>query len=401
LTILVAILISSMYHYDIAVIGAGPVGSMAAKYAAKADAQTILLEEHASIGWPVQCAGLLGSRAIAESELVGGPFIRRSIFGATIYSPGGQVLDFKAKYCRANVVDRSLFDRSMALDSLREGAQLQLCSSVRKIRKEEGNRILTLAGGEEIQTKIVISAEGVRARLARQSGIASPQMILSGAQVEVPFDVNDPEKVEVHLGQAPGLFAWVVPISEKTARIGLCALERGCDYLQAFLKTDVIKKRIQGSSVVINVGGLPLGPPAATAVDGLLAVGDAAGQVKPTSGGGIYPGLVAAKIAGGVAAAAALEGDCSAERLGEYDHLWRVALGSELEIGMRVNRMLNKMNPADLDEFVAYLANKPRLLRTIEEHGDIDRPSLLMAKMLQNLDWDAIRLARLLYRILA
>jgi digeranylgeranylglycerophospholipid reductase len=390
-----------MYHYDVAVIGAGPVGSMAAKYAAKADARTILLEEHASIGWPVQCAGLLGTRAIAESDLAGGPFIRRSIFGATVYSPGGQVLDFKAKYCRAKVVDRSLFDRSMALDSLREGAQLQLCSSVRKIRKEEDNRILTLAGGEEIRTKIVISAEGVRARLARQSGIASPQMILSGAQVEVPFDVNDPEKVEVHLGQAPGLFAWVIPTSEKTARIGLCARERGCDYLQAFLKTDVIKKRIQGSSVVINVGGLPLCPPAATAVDGLLAVGDAAGQVKPTSGGGIYPGLVAAKIAGGVAAAAALEGDCSAERLGEYDRLWRAAIGSELEIGMMVNRMLNKMNPADLDEFVAYLANKPRLLRTIEEHGDIDQPSLLMAKMLQNLDWDAIRLARLLYRILA
>ena len=64
--------------------------------------------------------------------------------------------------------------------------------------------------------------------------------------------------------------------------------------------------------MALNVGGLPLGPPAATAVAGLLAVGDAAGQVKPTSGGGIYPGLVAAKIAGGVAAAAAMEGDCSA-----------------------------------------------------------------------------------------
>ena len=389
-----------MDHFDVAVIGAGPIGSMAAKYAAKADARTILLEEHASIGWPVQCAGLLGRRAIAESELWGGSFILRSIFGAAIYSPGGRVLDFKAKYCRAKVVDRRLFDRSMTLDSLREGAQLRLCSSVRKMHKKEGSCILTLAGGEEIQTKIVISAEGVRARLARQAGIVSPKVTLSGAQVEVPFDVNDPEKVEVHLGQAPGLFAWVIPTSEKTARIGLCAREKGYDYLQAFLKTDAVKKRILGSAVVMNVGGLPLGPPAFTAVDGLLAVGDAAGQVKPTSGGGIYPGLVAAKIAGGVAAAAALEGDCSAERLREYDRLWRAALGSELEVGMRVNRMLNKMNSADLDEVVAYLANNPRLLKTIEEHGDIDRPSILMAKMLQCLDWDAIRLARMLYHIL-
>ena len=100
--------------------------------------------------------------------------------------------------------------------------------------------------------------------------------------------------------------------------------------------------------MALNVGGLPLGPPAATAVAGLLAVGDAAGQVKPTSGGGIYPGLVAAKIAGGVAAAAAMEGDGSALRLMEYDRLWRAALGRELEIGMRVNRMLGKMSDAGI-----------------------------------------------------
>ena len=147
--------------------------------------------------------------------------------------------------------------------------------------------------------------------------------------------------------------------------------------------------------MALNVGGLPLGPPAATAVPGLLAVGDAAGQVKPTSGGGIYPGLVAAKIAGGVAAAA-MEGDCSAERLIEYDRLWRAALGRELEIGMRVNRMLGKMSAVELDELVGYLAGKPRLIKAIEEHGDIDRPSRLMARMLRHLDRDAIRLARLL-----
>ena len=166
--------------------------------------------------------------------------------------------------------------------------------------------------------------------------------------------------------------------------------------MRSFLKMDGIAKRLQGSPVALNVGGLPLGPPAATAVEGLLAVGDAAGQVKPTSGGGIYPGLVAAKIAGGVAAAAAMEGDFSALRLSEYDRLWRAALGRELEIGMRVNRMLGKMSALELDELVGYLAGKPRLIKAIEEHGDIDRPSRLMGRMLRHLDWDAIRLARLL-----
>ncbi|MGB5099707.1 MAG: NAD(P)/FAD-dependent oxidoreductase [Methanothrix sp.] len=382
--------------FDVAVIGAGPAGSMAAKYAAKAGASTILLEEHACAGWPVQCAGLLGQEAMAESELPPGSFLLRGIMGATVLSPSGARLDFKSKACKAWVIDRRLFDRAMLRRAVKAGAILRLCSSVRKIRREKECSVLTLAGGEKIEAKIVISAEGVSALLARRAGIAPPQMILSGAQVQVPFAVDDAEKVEVHLGPAPGLFAWVIPLDEGTARIGLCASDRGCEHLRSFLKTDVIKKRLQGSPVALNVGGLPLGPAAATAVAGLLAVGDAAGQVKPTSGGGIYPGLVAAKIAGGVAAAAAMEVDGSARRLSEYDRLWRAALGRELEIGMRVNRMLGKMSAAELDELVGYLAGKPCLIKAIEEHGDIDRPSRLMTRMLRHLDWDAIRLARLL-----
>jgi geranylgeranyl reductase family protein len=382
--------------FDVAVIGAGPAGSMAAKYAAKAGASTILLEEHTGAGWPVQCAGLLGQEAMAESELPPGSFLLHGMMGATVFSPSGARLDFKAKACKAWVIDRRLFDRAMLRRAVQEGVILRLCSSVRKIRREKECSVLTLAGGEEIEAKIVISAEGVSALLARRAGIAPPQMILSGAQVQVPFAVEDAEKVEVHLGAAPGLFAWVIPLDEGTARIGLCARDRGCEHLRSFLKTDVIRKRLQGSPVALNVGGLPLGPPAATAVAGLLTVGDAAGQVKPTSGGGIYPGLVAAKIAGGVAAAAAMEGDISAQRLMEYDRLWRAALGRELEIGMRVNRMLGKMSAAELDELVGYLAARPRLIKAIEEHGDIDRPSRLMARMLRHLDWDAIRLARLL-----
>jgi len=380
----------------VAVIGAGPAGSMAAKYAAKAGASTILLEEHAGPGWPVQCAGLLGKEALAESELRPGSFILRGMLGATIFSPSGLRLDFKAEACKAWVVDRRLFDKAMLRRALQEGAILRLCSSVRQIRRQKDVSILSLAGGEEISARIVISAEGVSALLARRAGIAPPQMILSGAQVEAPFAVEDAEKVEVHLGSAPGLFAWVIPLDEISARIGLCARDRGCERLRAFLKKDVIAKRLRGSPVALNVGGLPLGPPAATTAEGLLAVGDAAGQVKPTSGGGIYPGLVAAKIAGGVAAAASLEGDSSAERLLEYDRLWRAALGRELEIGMRVNRILSKMSNVEIDELVGYLASKPRLIKAIEEHGDIDRPSRLLARMLRHLDWDAIRLARLL-----
>jgi digeranylgeranylglycerophospholipid reductase len=384
-----------MNHYDVAVIGAGPAGSMAAKYAAKAGASVVLLEEHNSIGWPVECAGLLGNQAMEESELYMGKFVIRGLKGAKACSQNACV-SFKARSHKAWVVDRKLFDRALAVDAVRRGVELRLSSYVRGIQKENGISTLAIYSGDSISADVVISAEGVKAKIARQAGIGPVQTILSGAQVEAPFSIDDPEKVELYFGHFTGLFAWVIPTLDETARIGLCAKDNGCAHLKAFLQKDFIRKRLLGSPAALVVGGLPLGPPASAVADGFMAIGDAAGQVKPTSGGGIYTGLVCAKVAGGVAAAASLEGDCSAKRLGEYDKRWKAKLGRELEIGMRVNNLQNRMSEKEMDEAFSFLARKPELLKVIEDHGDIDRPSILLARMLPHIGLDGLRLARLI-----
>ncbi len=367
-----------MERYDVAVIGAGPAGTMAAKYASLAGAKTVVLEEHKSIGYPVQCAGLLGIRALEASELAGDRFLLNPFKGAAFVSPSGYRLSVKSSSIKAWVVDRGIFDRSMAAEAVRHGAEIMPGTYVRSVKRSNSTMYLQLAE-KTISAKVVISAEGVKASIARDFGLRPPRRLLSGAQVEARFDVEDIESVEVHLGSsAPGLFAWVIPISRDYARIGLCSEENACAYLRRFLSSAEIKERLCGSPVGLVAGGLPLGPPPQTAFSGLLVVGDAAAQVKPTSGGGIYPGLICAKIAGRIAAEYALSG----APLERYDRAWRSIIGRELSIGMRVNDMLRGMKDGDLDALIRKMAGRADILRTIEDYGDIDLPSGVLFKLM-------------------
>jgi flavin-dependent dehydrogenase len=208
--------------------------------------------------------------------------------------------------------------------------------------------------------------------------------------------------VEVFLGEkvAPRFFAWAIPAQEGVARVGLSCRENACLHLKRLLKNPSIRGRVRGGSLHLVVGGLPLGPPASTVADGLIAVGDAAGQVKPTSGGGVYPGLVSAKIAGQVAAAASQEGDSSAARLSEYERTWRSELGREIRLGMIIHRMRADMTDDEVDDLVRLLADREDLIRIIEEEGDIDRPSRVIKKVAPRMGLAGVRMVRPLFRLL-
>src|SRR3990172_8786885 len=107
--------------YDVVVIGAGPAGAMASKYAAMNGAKTLLIEEHASIGSPVQCTGLISKAALTECEISEESFVLAKMKGAFVYSPGGEELTIRGKDVKAYVIDRKLFDRELVGRSLDAG----------------------------------------------------------------------------------------------------------------------------------------------------------------------------------------------------------------------------------------------------------------------------------------
>ncbi|MDR7664863.1 NAD(P)/FAD-dependent oxidoreductase [Methanosarcina sp. Z-7115] len=394
--------------YDVVVVGAGPVGSTAARHAALNGAKVLLLEEHSSIGSPVGCTGLLSTRAVAECELKPSEkFVFNSVRGAFVHAPDGQYLPIDGRQTKAYVVSRKNFDRALAVMAVEEGVELSLRTRAvgfekenpeagKKGKKSSPVKLRVIKNGrlETICASVVIGADGVKSRIASYAGLEKPARVLPGIQIEAPYASEDSHFVELFPGSfAPGFFAWTVPVDEKVSRIAL-ALEprlawksgqKDCSplfYLEKFLHSNPhVKSRYSGGMLDFVVGGIPIGPPEKTVSDGIMLVGDAAGQAKPTSGGGIYTGAFAAKIAGKVAANAALEGDTSAKRLSEYDQLWRKGLGKELEIGMKIHDYMGKLEDRQLNDLIGSL-NTPSILNTITEYGDMDHPSILMRKLM-------------------
>ncbi len=378
-------------NYDVVVVGAGPAGAIAAKYAALNGASTLLIEEHASIGSPVQCTGLISTAALRECEMGEGNFVLAKMRGAFVYAPNCEELKVEGKDVKAYVIDRKIFDRSLVGRSLDAGVDLLL--RTRFIGMEHG-KISVISNGEkkDIQAGIVIGADGIQSSVGRAAGLQRCEKILSGIQFEAPYDAKDPEFVEIFTGNeiAPGFFAWAVPF-RGLARIGLAKSTgaQATHYLEKLLEHPVVASRYRGSRTEIVMGGIPLGAPGKTATDDVILVGDAAGQVKPTSGGGIYMGAVCARITGEVAARASRK----EAKLSEYEKRWRSAVGSELGIGMRIHKSLGKLSDENLNEFVAFL-NKPEVREVITEYGDMDHPSVLLQKLISR--GDKIQLIKLL-----
>ncbi|MFA4936206.1 MAG: NAD(P)/FAD-dependent oxidoreductase [Candidatus Methanoperedens sp.] len=370
-------------NYDVVVVGAGPAGAIAAKYAAQNGAKTLLIEEHASIGSPVQCTGLISTAALRECELGEGNFVLNKMWGAFVYAPNCEELCVQGKDVKAYVIDRKIFDRLLVERSLDAGVDMLL--KTRFIGMEKGKiTVMSNGGKKDIHADIVIGADGIQGSVARAAGLPRCEKFLSGIQFEAPYAAKDPEFVEIFTGNdiAPGFFAWAVPFNG-LARIGL-AKNPGVParyYLENLLKHPVVASRHRGSRTEFVLGGIPLGPPKKTATDSVMLVGDAAGQVKPTSGGGIYMGAVCARIAGEVAARASRKEALSEE----YEKRWRGAVGRELAIGMRIHKSLGKLSDENLNEFIAYL-NKPKTREAITEYGDMDHPSILMQKLITSGD---------------
>jgi flavin-dependent dehydrogenase len=263
----------------------------------------------------------------------------------------------------------------MATAAAEAGAEFRLKTSVVSLK---GNRAITRGtrGKEEVSFSLLIAADGVRSSIARKLGLGRAEFLLGGLQAEVHCQ-TDPRFVEIHPHASPEFFGWVIPSGDGRARVGLC----GEGDLRGRL-ADLLRP-YQGSVLHLVSGALPLGVLSRTYGSRALIVGDAAGMVKPTSGGGIYTGVRSARHAAAVAVECCRKGSFRDDDLALYERKWKEDIGRELAVGMALYRARRSLSSAEVDAIISALRD-PDIVREIVEHGDMDRPASLVRRLGMN-----------------
>jgi digeranylgeranylglycerophospholipid reductase len=336
--------------YDVVVVGAGPIGSHTAYQLADKGFSVCLLDEKEKIGENIVCTGIISKDAFKRYDLPSKSILSR-IDSFCFVSPREQRLEYSHPDVFAYVVSREIFDKGLLGLAKKFGVDVHLNRHVTEIA-EASHCYKIKCGSKLYRGRTVVLATGVNAELHTQVGLGKPLEFLYGSQVEIPISMAS-TKIEIHIGRkfAPGSFGWVVPADRDCARIGVI-VEKGA---KACLE-HLLKERLKISDEDIksqDMGQKPItyGPIECSVNDRILAVGEAAGQVKTTTGGGIFYGLLCSEIAVDKLSKTLRNGN----NLEDYEVTWRSALISELDIGRRLRKIAKSLDDEAIENLFSFV----------------------------------------------
>lgn len=373
--------------FDLVVVGAGPVGGYVAGAVAEKGYRVALVEEHREVGEPVQCGGLITPRVF---DLVPGKeTIVNEVHGAEIFSPSGRSMSIDAHRTEAVVVDRAKFDQAIVKHALKRGARSLLgAKALAGNHTDEGVEVVVDRDGkqERITAKLLVGADGVQSVVAKWFKILRPKYILPGFEVEMTGVAGDPGLVKLFVGNevAPGFFGWIIPSGEDSGRVGLCVREGNAfAYLERMMKAPSVAQFVKKAQPLLYIaGGIPLGFPRRTYTDRVMIVGDAACQVKGTSGGGIYSGLRCAVHCANTALESLEKQDFSARQMRRYHRAWSRTVGKELRKDVAIFESFATLTDRQMEDLFE-IFSQPEMVQIIESYGDIDFPSKVGWRLLR------------------
>jgi digeranylgeranylglycerophospholipid reductase len=356
--------------YDVIVAGGGPAGLTAARAAASEGAKVLVLEMQAQIG------GQTRSASWVPEELLRPP-LRRAVVAKLreikLRSPRRELI---ARGGFGAIVDRRQFDKLLAAEAVKGGAEIWLNAPVRELLRTSGvvRGVRIKAGGwsEELESEVVVDATGAGPEwsslfLRKVLGSDWQREKLAFTNEYLITNVKDEKGAELIFTSyfAPGGHAWIYPMGKGFAMAGIYGVRIHPDLaLDEFLGKQALPRLAGGMPVASFRNQLPLeGPLERTCADGIIVVGGAAGQIYPLSGEGLRYAMRCGEIAGEVAVEAVTEGNISGPRLSEYHRRWVAEFGPEFEVGELLQSSLSVSQDKKMDAILHALEGKPRLQR--------------------------------------
>ena len=355
-------------YSDVVIAGGSVAGLICAREIASNNHSVLVIEEDYEIGTPEHCGGLVSTAGLEELGIV--PFRKtfdHLIESAEIYAPNGNSFSINSKKQKVAEISRRELDKQIAHQAQKNGATIKVRTSFQEVT-EKGIR--TNEG--EIECKIFVDARGVSSLIHKdRTGI------LSSAQYEIYADWIKKGKVQVFFDQEkyPRFFAWVIPSDEGKGKVGVAG--KGINVVEAiekFLDTMGNYSTIRKIYAPIWIKG-----PIEKFIDGkIVIIGDAAGQAKPTTAGGIYSSGMGGLYAG-QAISKFLESKDRSD-LEEYQKRWTEKFGKEFEKQLFARKILERLDNNTINKLFESVT--PEITKEISEKEDFDFHTGSIVKLL-------------------
>ncbi len=372
---------------DVVVIGGGPSGLNLARLLARKGMRVSVLERKKDVGEHIICTGIVGQRAFQEFDLLRGS-IRTEIRKIKLVSPFANSLTYEHPTPLAYAVDRGRFDRYLGRSAESEGAEVRLESEATDIRvnKDAVDVEALIKGRERVlyRARVAVLATGINYQLHRNLGLGQPGDLLYGVQAELKAENVGCTQVFLGRKVAAGAFAWLVPLENDLVRIGLITERDPEECFHRLIQNHLPEKTSSLEKSRIQLKAIAQGVIPKTYGERILVVGEAAGQVKTTTGGGIYFGLLCSEIAAEVLMKAFDRSRFSGPALAEYEKSWKAAIQKEIQVGYRARKIYAKLSDRQLERLFQAAINDG-VIPLIREKGNFDWHSELILTLMRKL----------------
>ena len=335
---------------DVIVVGAGPAGNNAALSLASMGYGVTVIDSRENIGDKL-CTGLVGEECFRRYP-IDASLVYREINSARVISPSNESVRFETPMPLARVVNRVAYVSSFADQAKEVGADYLLGQRVVRLEQHK-DKVSVITDGDVLEARSLVLAAGFGSQLNRQLGLGEPSDYVVGVQALVKTE--DVKEVEVYVGRdvAPGFFAWIVPTKPGFALAGLLVRKNALERFARFMECRKSERKLSEIVEKPVCWGIPLRPLPKTYSDRVVVVGDAAGQVKPTTGGGIFYSLLASEIAARALGQGLENGNLSGSCLRSYQKEWKTLLSKELEVGYSARRVFEYLGDGHISSLIA------------------------------------------------